>query len=107
MSSVLDDLLTLLAEAPAPVAVVGTGALADELRAVVPPPGSDTKPPTVVETSGTREGVIAALELVADLGVVVLAGPLSEPSMDLDLYPDLHVRGITVAALPPGGAPAD
>ena len=81
------------------VAVVGHDSLAVELLQQF---GATTATPTiVVETTGTTEGVAAALSEVADLGHVVLAGRTSAEMPDLDLYADLHVRGLTLLGTDP------
>lgn len=95
-----------------PVEVVGAGPLADALRArfdAGPSAAGDALPAVVIETTGNPEAVRAALERVADLGTVVLAGPPQPAPAPLDLYSDVHVRGLTlvgVPAPPEGGAAA-
>lgn len=64
-------------------------------------PQRPDRPDIVVEDTGTADGLAAALAAVADLGTVVLAGPLPIEDPDLDLYADLHVRGITVRPAEP------
>lgn len=63
-------------------------------------PDQRRPPELVVERTGTADGVRAALAQVADLGTVVLAAPLSAP-VELDLYADLHVRGLTLLGAAP------
>ena len=96
MSSIED----LLPDLPTPVAVRGDDDLADRLRARVPAP-TDARPATVIDTTGTAAGLTAALEEVDDLGVVVSASLHPAETVDLDLYSDLHVRGITLKTLTP------
>lgn len=55
----------------------------------------------VVETTGQPMEVEAALRRAPDLGTVVLAGPVPEQPPAIDLYADLHVRGLTVVCVPP------
>ena len=103
MSAVLA--VEALGSAQGPVEVVGTGVLADEIRRVLgqrvwagPP---DTRPSAVIETTGEAAALMGSLQRVADLGTVVLAGPLLARSLDLDLYEDLHVRGLTLIGVLP------
>lgn len=88
----------------APVAITGESALAQALRARLGGESSvaaEARPGVVVETTGQADAIRAALEHVADLGTVVLAGPLGPGPIALDLYADLHLRGLTVVAVPP------
>jgi threonine dehydrogenase-like Zn-dependent dehydrogenase len=87
--------------------VVGAGALADALRARLPAPAAP--PAAIVDTTGDPAAIADALARVDDLGTVVLAGPVPEGTVALDLYADVHVRGLTVVGVAPdgdGGAPA-
>ena len=74
--------------------VVGAGALADALRARLRAPG--TPPAAIVDTTGDPAALADALARVDDLGTVVLAGPPPGEPVALDLYADLHVRGLTL-----------
>ena len=88
----------------ASIEVTGSGPLADLLRrelTVGPSPAE--APEAVVETTGTPEGIREALTRVADLGVVVVAGPLPDGPVSLDLYSDLHVRGLSLVGVRPEG----
>ena len=77
-----------------PIVVLGDGPDADDLRDALPT--CTGTPATVIETTGTTEGLREALAAVEDLGTVVLAGPSPDPDPTLDLYGDLHVRGLTI-----------
>ncbi|HEX6652234.1 MAG TPA: hypothetical protein VF072_05785 [Thermoleophilaceae bacterium] len=68
----------------------------DEVLAGLPP-GAEP----VVETTGEPVAVEAALRDAPDLGIVVLAGPVPDRPPPVDLYGDLHVRGLTVVCVPP------
>ena len=91
-----------------PVEVVGTSALAEELRQVlgerILPTQSGQRPQVIVETTGEAAALEAALQGVADLGMVVIAGPSPPGPVALDLYTDVHVRGLTLAGVPSGEA---
>lgn len=94
------DIIAALPSGHGPVEVVGDGALAMAVRARVAQRGpSDGDPPaTIVETTGDPARIAEALRRVADLGTIVLAGPLPPASPAFDLYSDLHVRGLTMVA---------
>ena len=68
----------------------------DEVLAGLPP-GAEP----VVETTGEPAEVEAALRRAPDLGVVVLAGPVPGETPAINLYGDVHVRGLTVVCVPP------
>ena len=60
------------------------------------------KPPAVVvEETGDPAEIERALAQAEDLGTVVLAAPVSEQEAAIDLYADLHVRGLTLVTAPP------
>ena len=90
------------ASGPRPVEVTGSGALAfavrDELD--VTPGSSDERPGTVVVTSGEVAEIQDALVRVQDLGLVILVAAPTSDAPRLDLYTDLHVRGLTVVGVP-------
>jgi hypothetical protein len=98
-------LVGALAEGEGRVEVVGSGTLADELRLLlgerVRPAVPEARPEVIIDTTGEALALIAALERVDDLGTVVLAGPVPSRSLDLDLYTDLHVRGLVLVGVPP------
>lgn len=57
------------------------------------------RPRVIVDTIGSADSIAAALSRVADLGMVILAAP-TESTVALDLYPDAHRRGLTIAGVP-------
>lgn len=86
----------------APVEIAGEGELADALRARLGNRlAGSGRPAAVVVASEDPDAIRAALSAVDDLGLVVLAAPVPEP-LALDLYPDVHVRGLTVAGVAAG-----
>ncbi len=95
-----------LADEQGSVEVVGSGAIANEIRQLLAERAHATeqctRPIAIIETTGEATELISALERVADLGTVVLAGPLPHEPLSLDLYTDLHVRGLTLVGIPPG-----
>ena len=90
------------ATGPRPVEVTGSGALASAIRTEldVTQGGSDEQPGTVVVTSGDVAEIQEALARVRDLGLVVLIAAPTPDAPRLDLYTDLHVRGLTVVGVP-------
>lgn len=96
-----EAVLAALGELPGPVEVRGDNRLATELRRRLADRPGGERPAVVVETEGEADSIREALAGVADLGTVLLAGPPPGP-MALDLYPDLHVRGLTVIGLTAG-----
>lgn len=98
----VDEVLAAAATGGEPVVVRGDGPLAEHLRRSLPALPDDGVPRTVIETTGSAAGLEAALAEVADLGTVVLAGPVAPARPTLDLYTDLHVRGITLIGVDPG-----
>ena len=89
-----------------PIHVTGTGVVATMTRTLLegrlaPTAAEAERPRAVIETTGDPEAVLEATRIVADLGVVVLAGESSGGQIDLDLYPDVHVRGLELVGVTP------
>lgn len=98
------------AGAPGTVEVVGDGALAAAVRALLGPRvgAADERPRAVVETSGAAAAIAAALARVDDRAVVVLAGEDGGRAPLVDLYADIHLRGLElVGVAAPGPGEAD
>jgi threonine dehydrogenase-like Zn-dependent dehydrogenase len=97
--------VALLADDKGLVEVLGAGAFADEVRRLLAdrarPASEHARPSAIIETTGEADAVAAALQRVADLGTVVLVGPLPSEPLALDLYTDLHVRGLTLVGVSP------
>ena len=89
------------------VEVVGEGGLPEALRARLSGRvrAGGERPAAVIETTGELPEIEAALRRVDDLGTVVLAGPPPTRPAPLDLYADLHVRGLTVIGVAGGEEP--
>lgn len=82
--------------------VTGDGELAATLRsrlAARAARDADVAPAAVIETTGAPAAIAAALARLDDLGTLVLAGPPAPEPVALDLYADLHVRGLTVVGI--------
>ena len=88
--------------APGDVEVVGDGPLADRLRALLGRASPPDRPAATIDTTGDLAAIAEALRRLDSLGTLVLAGP-APANAALDLYSDLHVRGLTMVGLPPAG----
>lgn len=84
------------------VAVTGDGLVAAEARRLLADEGrlADESPNAVVETTGDPAAIVSATERVADMGTVVLAGEPAGRALRLDLYPDIHLRGLRMLGVP-------
>jgi hypothetical protein len=89
-----------VAEGLDPVAVTGIGLVARLVRALMDDSMRSERPGAVVETTGQPAVIADAVGRVADLGTVVLVGE-SPRAIDLDLYADVHVRGLTLVGVAP------
>ena len=88
------------AAGPLPVEVSGSGELASAIReALGVEHEAAERPGTIVETTGEVPEMQAVLARVRDLGTVVLAAAPAQDGKKLDLYADLHVRGLTVVGV--------
>jgi threonine dehydrogenase-like Zn-dependent dehydrogenase len=94
------------AAGPPPIEVSGSSELAAAIGAELggERERSSERPGTIVETTGEVSEIQAALARVRDLGTVVLVAAPAPDGPKLDLYTDLHVRGLTVVGVcvPPG-----
>ena len=63
----------------------------------------EQRPDRLTDTTGDATEVERLLGEVRDLGVVVLAGARVSKDTSIDLYTDLHVRGLTLIAGDPEG----
>jgi hypothetical protein len=87
------------------VAVTGAGFVAFEARRLLrgqgrlAPDDAEFPPAAFIETTGEPSVVREATERVRTMGTVALAGePLARP-YDLDLYPDIHLRGLRLLGI--------
>lgn len=88
------------------VRVSGTGAVAGAVRRLLAArsggAGEPAETPTaIVETTGDPERIVAATRDLSDLGSLVLAGPTGERKVPINLYPDVHRRGLRVVGIAP------
>jgi hypothetical protein len=84
------------------IEVVGTGFLAALVRTLLGsksiPPGSG--PEVVVDVTGDPDELVAATRRLEPMGSLMMMGESVRP-LDIDLYPDVHVRGLRLVGLPP------
>lgn len=86
---------------PGSTEVVGSGVIARLVRMLVDS-GAATgaeSPRGVVETTGDPAAILDATRRVADLGTVVLAGEGLGRRVEMNLYPDVHLRGLTLVGV--------
>jgi hypothetical protein len=92
--------------APASVEVSGTGLIARRVRALLRNGATAAStslsasevPRAIVELTGDAAAILDATRRVADSGLVVLAGETLD-SVPMNLYPDVHVRGLTLVGI--------
>ena len=83
---------------PERVGVTGQGVLARQLRERGLDRETGQSPLAVVETTGCGPELTEACGAVADGGLVVLAGAASDP-IDIDLYRNVHRRGLVLVGV--------
>lgn len=84
---------------PAAVEVVGRGVIALEVRRLLRQADGAPRldqPAAVVETTGEPQAVVEATRRLKSGGVLVLAGQALGRRLDLNLYPDIHVRALRI-----------
>lgn len=86
--------------------VIGKGVVAAMVRRLVPRSrgegsGDDGPLRTIVDTTGDPAVLEAATNRLADLGTLVLAGEPLGRRLSLDLYPDVHRRGLRLVGVAP------
>jgi hypothetical protein len=89
-----------------PVEVHGSGAVATLTAGIM---GVDTtdrvgRPAAVVEATGAPDAISDAAARLADLGTLVLVGEALGRAIRLNLYPDVHSRGLRLVGVRPPGA---
>jgi threonine dehydrogenase-like Zn-dependent dehydrogenase len=103
----LAEVLDAVSQIPAGrVKVSGEGSLAAALtRRLGAGEEAGEAPLAVIETTGHSDQLAAACAEVASGGTVVLAGGPAAP-VDIDLYRDVHRRGLVLIGVPdPGETP--
>ena len=107
ISSLVNEIAGLVDEIPRDrLQVTGRGVTAEQVRqrvGISSQTPSTSSPLAVVEMTGEPAELRKATESVADGGLVVLGGE-SDPPMELNLYTDVHRRGLHVLGAPRLGA---
>ena len=101
MANAVAAALAAVAAEPGGIEVMGDSATARALRELLSerlvPAGA--RPRIVIEASGDPRSIQQALGRVEDLGLVLLAETPAAPG-PLDVYSDLHLRGLTLVGVP-------
>jgi len=106
ISAVAKEAAALAAGAPADrVEVTGVGFAAEHVRRLLgvtePPhyPDHEQRPTVIVEMTGAASVIKEATRRLDDMGTLVLAGESSGRSLSLNLYRDVHSRGLRVVGV--------
>jgi hypothetical protein len=84
--------------------VLGSGLIAQHMRALLgdrPAERRMEQPRVIIDTTGDPRKLVDAIQRVATLGTVVLVGEALGRKAPMNLYPDIHVRGLTLVGIPP------
>jgi hypothetical protein len=89
-----------------PIEVIGKGVVAAMVRRLAPAASADGSsdggsPAAIVDTTGDPATLAAAARRLADLGTLVLAGEPLGRRLSVDLYPDVHRRGLRLVGVAP------
>jgi hypothetical protein len=102
--SVARDAAAAVADLPAgSIEVIGSGLIAHLVRVLVGdvPARTAEHPRAVVDVTGDPAVILDATRRVADLGTVVLVGEALGRRAEMNLYADVHVRGLTLVGVAP------
>jgi hypothetical protein len=86
------------------VEVTGNGLIAHYVRTLLGDNGrvaGDEPPKAIVDTTGGPAVIADATRRLADLGTLVLVGESVGRNVALNLYQDVHVRGLTLVGVAP------
>jgi hypothetical protein len=91
--------------APASIEVTGSGLIARNVRAIVGDTaavgGGHRRPEAIIDVTGDPSVIGDSTRRLADLGTLVLVGEALGRRTELNLYPDVHVRGLTLVGVAP------
>jgi hypothetical protein len=90
------------------IEVIGSGVIALQVRALLGDRSSQDgrstpleQPRAIVDTTGDPRVIVDATRRVAALGTVVLVGEGLARPVEMNLYPDVHVRGLKLVGVSP------
>jgi hypothetical protein len=93
---------------PDSIEIVGRGLIAQQVRALVKDPSGSNgwstpieRPRAIVDATGDPSVILDATQRVANLGTVVLLGESLGRTAEMNLYPDVHIRGLTLIGVAP------
>jgi hypothetical protein len=92
---------------PHSVEISGSGMIAQQVRQLLDTPSADgrstrrERPDAIVDTTGDPRMVVDATRRVAELGTVVLVGESLGRRAEMNLYPDVHARGLKLVGIAP------
>jgi hypothetical protein len=91
---------------PESIEVTGSGLIAQRVRVLLRDHAADDgrsaafeQPRAIVDTTGDPRVIVDAIRRVADLGTLVLVGESLGRRAEMNLYPDVHMRGLTLAGV--------
>lgn len=88
-----------------PIEVHGHGIVSELIRAilsdqtVMPATGDDPRPAAIVDATGDPVMIVEMTRRLADRGTLVLVGEPLGRSLGMELYPDVHVRGLRLVGV--------
>jgi threonine dehydrogenase-like Zn-dependent dehydrogenase len=92
---------------PDQIEVTGNGVIALQVRALLAHSSSADyrshgieQAAAIIDTTGDPEVIVDATRRTANLGTVVLAGEALGRTAEMNLYPDVHVRGLSLVGVP-------
>jgi hypothetical protein len=92
--------VSVVSQVTGPVEVVGHGAVALLAREGLRQPGRGPgAPAAIIDCSGDPDAIREGVRRLDDLGTLVLAGAGTPNLLEIDLYPDVHVRGLRLVGL--------
>jgi hypothetical protein len=88
---------------PRSIEVTGRGLISQQVRVIGRAAAERAKerPRAIIDSTGDPLVIADATRRVADLGIVVLVGEPLGQGFELNLYPDVHVRGLTLVGVAP------
>lgn len=103
LTATAQEAIAAIGDVPGPIHVIGGGLIAQlvgERLGERLSPGSP-RPVAVVDCTGNPELIHAAIAHLDDLGAIVLVGPSPGESLVIDLYPNVHLRGLRIVGVAP------